>query len=366
MCARRRVCSGAGVAVVGVFLALLAGCHLPVSAGGGPMTWIDQPLAGDVALLEPLTIQVHASDGDGVAVFEFFVNSSPLGTLDAAGGRLEEAHLVWQPPQAGDYLIGVRAVDGAGNSGDMASVRVRVGAPQPIAETPLPQPTPSAEEAQQTPTESAEPSPTSQEAATPTPSTPQLTLLQNANCRSGPDTAYDIVDGVKKDSTVVIEGRNAERTWWWVVRPSGTGHCWVIASAGKTSGDVQGVKIVSAPALPATSTSTPAPPADITPPVISNAAADPQVISASVACGATPAQVVVSAQVSDNVAVHSVIARVAGVGEYAMSASGDVYQRSLGPFDAAGTLTIFVQAQDTSGNAATSAPLTVQVVSCPG
>jgi hypothetical protein len=38
----------------------------------------------------------------------------------------------------------------------------------------------------------------------------------------------------------------------------------------------------------------------------------------------------------------------------------------LGPFNEAGTLTIFVQAQDSAGNTATSAPVEVQVVTCPG
>jgi hypothetical protein len=42
------------------------------------------------------------------------------------------------------------------------------------------------------------------------------------------------------------------------------------------------------------------------------------------------------------------------------------YQASLGPFGEAGTLSIFVQAQDNAGTTATSAPIEVQVVACPG
>jgi hypothetical protein len=62
-----------------------------------------------------------------------------------------------------------------------------------------------------------------------------------------------------------------------------------------------------------------------------------------------------------------VIARVSGVGEFEMSPTGDgYYQVTLGPFDEAGTLSVFVQVQDNAGNTATSAPLTVQMVACPG
>jgi hypothetical protein len=55
------------------------------------------------------------------------------------------------------------------------------------------------------------------------------------------------------------------------------------------------------------------------------------------------------------------------VGEFEMSSVGDgYYQATLGPFGEAGTLSVFVQAQDNSGNVATSAPISVQVVACPG
>ena len=63
----------------------------------------------------------------------------------------------------------------------------------------------------------------------------------------------------------------------------------------------------------------------------------------------------------------SVLFVVTGVGEFAMlPVGGGYYQVTLGPFNEAGELSIFVQAQDNAGNTATSAPIEVQVVACPG
>jgi hypothetical protein len=83
-------------------------------------------------------------------------------------------------------------------------------------------------------------------------------------------------------------------------------------------------------------------------------------------CGATPATAIVTAHVSDASGVQRVSARLSGIGEFDMSpAGGDVYQVTIGPFEDAGTFTIFVQAQDQAGNGSISSPLTVQVVACP-
>ena len=79
--------------------------------------------------------------------------------------------------------------------------------------------------------------------------------------------------------------------------------------------------------------------------------------------GATPATTVIRARVTDD----GGIARVAGFGEFDMALAGDgYYQVTLGPFGEAATLSIFIQGQDNAGNSATSAPITVQVVACPG
>jgi hypothetical protein len=189
---------------------------------------------------------------------------------------------------------------------------------------------------------------------TTTPSSPMLTMLQNANCRLGPGTAYDSVDVLMQGTSAAIEGRNENNSWLWVREPSGTGHCWVSASVGTASGSWQVVPIIAAPI-------------DSTPPEISDQSADPAIISVQLQCGATPPTTVIRARMTDPGGLARVVARVSGVGEFEMSSIGDgYYQATLGPFGEAGTLSVFVQAQDNSGNVATSAPISVQVVACPG
>ncbi len=199
---------------------------------------------------------------------------------------------------------------------------------------------------------------------TATPSSPTLTLLKNANCRLGPGTAYDSIDALLQGTSVAIEGRNEDNSWFWVRKPSGSGQCWISASVGTASGNWQVVPVIAAPPLPVTATSAPQ---DLTPPEISDLSTNPSIISVQTQCGETPATMVIRARVTDPGGIARVIARVSGVGEFEMSlADGGYYQVILGPFGEAGTLSIFVQAQDNAGNTATSAPIEVQVVACPG
>lgn len=200
---------------------------------------------------------------------------------------------------------------------------------------------------------------------TATPSAATLTLLKTANCRQGPGTAYDSVDALLQGTSVAIEGRNEDSSWFWVPKPSGSGRCWISASVGTASGSWQALPIIAAPPLIVTVTS--APPDDLTPPEISDLSANPTIISVATQCGDTPPTTIIRARVTDPGGIARVIARVSGVGEFDMSPVGDgYYQATLGPFGEAGTLSVFVQAQDDSGNTATSAPISVQVVACPG
>lgn len=102
----------------------LAACG---AAAQGPMTWLDRPLDGAVLPLAPVTIQAHASDADGVASFQFFVDDAPLVTTSAEGGRLGTATVEWNPTAPGTYTIRARGVDSQGNAGSDATSVVTVG-----------------------------------------------------------------------------------------------------------------------------------------------------------------------------------------------------------------------------------------------
>ena len=195
-------------------------------------------------------------------------------------------------------------------------------------------------------------------------SSPTFTLLKNANCRQGPGTSYDSVDAILQGASVAIEGLNTDNSWFLVRKPSGSGSCWISASVGTANGNLQAVQVVVVPPLPATATSAPQ---DLTPPEISDLSAIPALISAQVQCGETPPTIIIRARVTDSSGVARVTARVSGAGDLEMSPAGDdYYQVAIGPFAEAGTLSVFIQAQDNAGNGATSAPLEVLVITCPG
>lgn len=93
---------------------------------------------------------------------------------------------------------------------------------------------------------------------TPTLEPPTATGNQNVKCRKGPDMVYEITTYLWKDETVLIRGRNAERTWWWVDRLDLQGQCWVWDGVVTTAGDLENVPIIAAPPTPLpTSTATP-------------------------------------------------------------------------------------------------------------
>jgi hypothetical protein len=97
---------------------------------------------------------------------------------------------------------------------------------------------------------------------TPTPTAmhapPMATSLQDANCRLGPDPRYDMVGALLKGQTAMIEGRNQQSNWWWILIPNRNVHCWVWGDLVEVSGDVAGLRVIIPPPLP-TATPTPIP-----------------------------------------------------------------------------------------------------------
>jgi len=76
--------------VLFLIVTMMVGCNLPIT-GAGPIVWIDRPLEGDEApSSQPLIIQAHASDPDGVARLHPW--DARYGILDREPGRQRDDH----------------------------------------------------------------------------------------------------------------------------------------------------------------------------------------------------------------------------------------------------------------------------------
>ncbi len=360
------------IMVVAAFLP--AACNMSAQ-GQGPMAWIDQPLDGMHFPLGKIILQAHASDANGVSAIKFYVGESLVQTVSAGGGRLGEAMIEWTPPRPGEYMIGASGVDNQGNNGSKAVAQISIGevvstiTPTVLIEqgatiTPTFTPTTSAI--------TLTPSPT----ATSAPSGPSFTLDKNANCRKGPGKAYDANETLYQGQTVPIQGRNPDSSWLLVTQ-SGSRGCWVSASTGQISGDINTVQYANAPALPQPAANEPAAEqpaaensgetgvidsyllADVNPPTISSVSINPASI-VSDGCG-QPATTTISAAVTDDVGVTYVAARLSNGAEVAMSAAGgNTYQGTLGPYSQ-GNLSVVVIASDGAGHSAQSSAVTLLV-----
>ncbi len=402
---KRRIVLYAAVVLVTLSL---AACNMP-SQTQGPTTWIDRPLDGDHVPLASLAIQAHASDANGVATIEFYISESLLAAVPAGGGRLGEASIEWMPPGPGIYTIGAGAVDSQGNSGPTTGVQIVVGASDLTTETPTP-------------------APASPQCAVGALVAPVL-LSPADGAMVGPEPllAWSYPDetchphsyriDISEDASFsdvgwgfgTLDYNETSRQWplppgkcyYWralayvpdVNGPASPAWTFCVEGATPTPTPAPAIGTATptptpapaigtatptptpAPALatpiptpaPALATPTPTSVPDTTPPDISDLSANPAIISVQVPCGATPATTVIRARVTDPGGIARVVARVSGFGEFEMSAAGDgYYQVTLGPFGEAGTLSIFIQALDNAGNTATSAPIEVQVVACPG
>jgi uncharacterized protein YraI len=93
--------------------------------------------------------------------------------------------------------------------------------------------------------------------AIPTQCSPLVTATVNANVRSGPDTAYDIIGALTLGQTATVVGRNDAYSWWYIDYPAAAGgHGWIAGSVVTPSCVPAVVQVVAAPPLPPTATPT--------------------------------------------------------------------------------------------------------------
>lgn len=350
---------------------ILAAASMAACRGStqGPTTWMDRPLDGQHLPLAALTIQAHASDEDGVGKMQFFIADSLLAEAPASGQRLSNASVDWMPPGPGTYVVSARAIDGQGNYGPSAHVQIFVGGSAGgITATPYVEPATGVRPLTATPATAVGPLPPAPAAAQGT--GPSLSLTQNANCRTGPGTAYDNVDTLFEGQVVAVEGRNEQNTWFMVRKSSGSGTCWVSIVSVVVQGDLDRAPIIAVAAPVVPPPGGPAVPPeevqDTTPPSISNVSVDPTTIQKA-GCGA-PDTFNIRATVTDASGVGNVTYQMHGPGGqggewYLQPVGGDQYQATGGPISGdPGIWSISIQATDMSNNTSQAGPWTIQVM----
>jgi hypothetical protein len=88
---------------------------------------------------------------------------------------------------------------------------------------------------------------------TPTPGSPMLTAVYNANVRYGPGEEYPVVDFLLAGQSAAIVGRNDDTpigTWWLIERTEQGRNGWIWGGAVEVSGNTGGVPFVEKPPTP--------------------------------------------------------------------------------------------------------------------
>ncbi len=185
----------------------------------------------------------------------------------------------------------------------------------------------------------------------PLPIPPHFKLDRDAFCRRGPDKAFDATTALKKGLTVLIEGMNLDRTWFYVRLPGGQAltevdplkmptpagndiFCWMAASNGFVIGDLNQIPVRPSPPTP-----TPVP--DSSGPTLSELAASPDPVYYPSQCGSTNLRV--SVKVEDPSGVLEVTLFYRYVAEktgswhtHALSLAGDAYTATINVGEEAG------------------------------
>ncbi len=389
-------------AALGYFWILLAltACSQPAA---GPQTWLDRPLDNSIHPQAALTLQAHASDANGIASFEFYVENVLLSSVSGSGGRLSEAAIEWMPPAPGNYTIKARAINRSGNPGGYATSQITINAGLSLM----------------TPTSAVTATPSAMVDANPLCRLEQLSAPELLEPADGADTATPVhfawrdtaldchpqswridISELADFSDVgwgfgTLDHLETEREW---PLPAGLCYYWrVLAYIPDEVGPPSAARRFCIPATPtatftptllSTATITPMPPAtftptlppaptftstavpDITPPFFIGVTVSPdKILTQGNGCSSYARTTLAEAHVVD---AESPIASVwaqwsvgAESGKPTLSSiGGDYYQVTIGPVNTVGTLYITLYAQDMAGNIAQSSTLSVNVQKC--
>jgi hypothetical protein len=114
---------------------LLGGCERTNSSGetiAGPVSWIDKPHKDASFPLEAIEIIAHSNDPGGVTQVEMNANGNVIASLPVSG-NLALSTFTWTPPEAGNYVLRVRAQNASGAWGEYTEANIQVGGPTPTS-----------------------------------------------------------------------------------------------------------------------------------------------------------------------------------------------------------------------------------------
>ncbi len=204
-----------------------------------PTTTIDfsGPTAPGGEWYEEVTVTLGARDPSGITLIEYSLDAGTTWEPYTGPFQVQPTGIP-QPidPMDGDFFAGgpgrflvlASATDGMGNIENPPAMRSLVIDPskKPKEQTITPQP--STQTPAFTPTNTPTLLPPGPEFAC----AESLKIIQNANCRTGPGTGYDVVTAFPAGLTLFVDGQNADTNikWWWVQIPETSGHCWVSTS----------------------------------------------------------------------------------------------------------------------------------------
>jgi uncharacterized protein YgiM (DUF1202 family) len=344
---------------------ILAACQ---TSGEGPRSWIDQPLGKKTFPLQPLTLQAHASDQDGVESIEFSVEEDVVSSVGVGGHRLGQAAIQWTPPGLGTYTIYVCAKDINGNIGMKASSEITITGD--VAQIQAPEPEQQIAEEEQEPEQEAAEEEEEEEiqvAEEPPEEEPEPVAMatKNGNCRSGPSADYELIAILLKNQKAPIVGRSADNFWFVITPPDSNTSCWIAASLVTVEGELNGIGIwqplpppeeppeeeppEEAPPPPPP----PPPPEDTTPPTITSVSVSRSVIYQNY-CSGYDQTTVLTVQAYDDGGIASAEAVWVIEGEFGTVILNYVgasrYQGLFGPVNDSGSMHIYGSVIDNAGN----------------
>jgi len=339
------------LAVIILFIVLISACK-PISRNT-QKAWIDVPFKNSSYQAgEAIHLQAHVYAGSGVAEVQCSIDSIPYhrGAPEEPGSTFSIylQDLIINDP--GDHIISVVAYDAESNPSNPAFVAVTITEPEEIF------PSPTVPEA----------APTAQETAAPAAAEISISFwadqsqIEKGNCT-------DLNWNVRHADSISLEGKAVSATGSQQVCPSQSA-TYTLAASGTAAHKQESLTI---------SVTSPQPPADQDPPVITNISHSPGKIWNYYTCGADA--FTVSAAVSDASSLSDVSIRFRVVKggetgswvERSMSGSGGNYQITIGPNDLKqsmakyrGLVEYTISAEDAGGNISQSGKRTIEVGEC--